>query len=217
MASVATRRPTGLLVGGITVVAVSWLVLVRHASHPSGLLNAFALWNVMMVAMMLPSLFPWLGLLQRPRYAAPFFTIGYFSTWGAYCLAAAWAQQWLGPALVLPRAAGSAVLIGAGLFQFTPLKNACLRHCRSPIGYLLTHWGEGRMWAFRTGLSHGLSCLGCCWALMAVAFALGVMNLLWMATLTLMMLVEKTLPRGEAWGRAFGLVLVLWGVARSLI
>ena len=196
------------------MLVAAWFVLAGHAHHASGFLASFALWNVMMVAMMLPSLFPWLELLGRSRYAVPFFALGYFGLWAVYCLVAATAQQWLGPTLVLPRAAGSAVLIAAGLFQFTPLKSACLRHCRSPVGYLLTRWRHGRGWAFRIGLAHGLNCLGCCWALMAVAFALGVMNLLWMAVLTLMILVEKTLPRGDSLGRAFGVALVLWGIAR---
>jgi predicted metal-binding membrane protein len=107
---------------------------------------------------------------------------------------------------------GGAVLVAAGLFQFTPLKAACLAHCRTPLGFFLSSWRDGPRGAFRMGLEHGRYCVGCCWALMIVAFALGVMNLAWMAVLTLGLSIEKIAPRGPLVGRAFGALLTAWGV-----
>ena len=106
--------------------------------------------------------------------------------------------------------AGGAIVVGAGIYQLTPLKNVCLRHCRSPIHFLLGGWGKGKLGAFRTGAGHGLFCLGCCWGIMAVLFVVGLMNLAWMAALSLLITVEKLAPRGLqiAWGVG-GLFIVL--------
>ena len=105
------------------------------------------------------------------------------------------------------------LLIVAGLFQFTPLKQACLAGCRSPVQFLLNAWQDGLPGAFAMGLKNGAACLGCCWALMLLPLALGVMNLLWMAALTVFLLIEKAFPRGDWIGRAAGLVLAFWGSA----
>jgi predicted metal-binding membrane protein len=104
------------------------------------------------------------------------------------------------------------LLIAAGIFQLTPLKRACLATCRSPLSFVMTSWREGRVGAFTMGIRHGLYCLGCCWALMALLFVAGVMNLLWVATLAIAVLVEKVIPRGEIVGRVAGAVLVLAGL-----
>jgi predicted metal-binding membrane protein len=114
-------------------------------------------------------------------------------------------------------AAQSAALAGgifllAGLYQWTPLKNACLSHCQSPLAFLTKEWREGAWGAFVMGLRHGLFCVGCCWALMALLFAAGVMNLLWVAAIAIFVLAEKLLPRGLLLGRASGALLVAWGV-----
>ena len=111
----------------------------------------------------------------------------------------------------MARVLAGALLIGAGLFRWTPLKAACLSHCRSPMSFLMAHLHEGRLGAFATGVHHGLFCLGCCWLLMALLFALGVMNLTWIAFLALFVLAEKVVPHGLIVGRASGVVLVAWG------
>jgi predicted metal-binding membrane protein len=176
---------------------------------------AFLTWNVMMVAMMLPSLFPWLFLFSLER--AVLFTAGYFTVWAAYCSAAAAVQTFFHvPMDGLPRVAGGVLLAGAGLYQLTPLKDACLRKCRSPVGALLGRWRSGSTWAFRTGVVHGATCVGCCWALMALAFVLGVMNVVWMAALTMVVLVEKLAPRGEDVSRWLGIGLIVWGLGVSV-
>jgi predicted metal-binding membrane protein len=107
---------------------------------------------------------------------------------------------------------GGAILIAAGVFQWTPLKHACLAHCRSPLSFLLTDWREGPRGAFAMGLKHGAYCTGCCWFLMGLLFVAGVMNLWWIAGIALFVLVEKIAPRGGILGKAAGLLLVAWGV-----
>ncbi len=204
--------------------------LMRPHAHPSGLRGlglAFGMWMVMMVGMMLPPVLPWILLFAashrgrgRGRTYLPtsLFAAGYFIVWGAYSLAAAGAQLLMRPSdlldhggsLVAP--AGGTVLIVAGIFQFTPFKAACLAHCRSPLGFFLTRWRDGPVGTLGMGMRHGAYCLGCCWALMAVGFAVGVMNLVWMAALTVFLCVEKIAPGGDLAGRVFGGVLVLWGV-----
>ncbi len=132
-------------------------------------------------------------------------------------------QQLVGLALLDPvdltvgPRVGGALLIVAGLFQWSPLKTACLRHCRNPLSFFLSRWRDGPAGAFRMGFRHGAYCVACCWALMALAFALGVMNLLWMAALTLLLCLEKIAPAGRGTGRAFGLAFVVWGVGLLLV
>jgi predicted metal-binding membrane protein len=107
---------------------------------------------------------------------------------------------------------GGALLITAGIFQWTPLKNACLTHCRSPLGFLMTDWREGRWGAFQMGLKHGVYCAGCCWMLMALLFVAGVMNVWWIAILTVFVLVEKIVPKGLWAGKFVGVLLAAWGI-----
>jgi predicted metal-binding membrane protein len=104
------------------------------------------------------------------------------------------------------------LLLAAGIFQWTPLKRACLRGCRSPLTFLMSEWREGPAGAFRMGVRHGAYCLGCCWALMAVLFVVGVMNLLWVAAIALFVLAEKALPAGEWFGRVAGSALAAVGI-----
>jgi predicted metal-binding membrane protein len=103
------------------------------------------------------------------------------------------------------------VLIAAGAFQFMPLKGACLAHCRSPLGYFIARWQDGPIGGFRLGLSHGAYCLGCCWLVMLTALAMGVMNLAWMAVLTMIVALEQVAPGGIWLGRGFGVLLIAWG------
>ena len=107
---------------------------------------------------------------------------------------------------------GGALLIAAGAYQMTPLKQACLQHCRSPVHFLSGHWRKGAGGAFRMGLGHGLYCLGCCWVLMALLFVGGVMNLLWIAALAAFVLLEKVIPRGVLVGRIAGGAMILGGL-----
>jgi predicted metal-binding membrane protein len=108
---------------------------------------------------------------------------------------------------------GGVLLIGAGIFQFTPLKHACLSHCRSPIGFFMTEWRPGSKGAIAMGLRHGYFCVGCCWLLMALLFVAGVMNLLWVATIAVIVLVEKVVPAGQWVSRAIGILVIIWGTA----
>lgn len=188
----------------------------------------FVMWSVMMVAMMLPSAAQMIltfSAVQRRRQAqggafvpTGVFVAGYLIVWTAFSLIATTAQYELErAALVSPmmgKAApwlGAALLIGAGLFQFAPLKNACLVKCRTPLSFIMTEWRDGMRGALVMGLRHGAFCAGCCWALMALLFVGGVMNLLWVATLAVFVLIEKVVPAGGWLTRAGGLLLITWG------
>lgn len=188
----------------------------------------FAMWAIMMIAMMLPSVAPvvllFLGVMRRrhaarvPALPTAAFLGGYGLAWAGFSAVAALAQWGLHLAALLsadamrvtPAAAG-ALLVAAGLFQWSPLKRACLSHCRSPFHFFSTRWREGTAGALRMGLGHGLYCVGCCWLLMALLFVAGVMNLAWVAALAALVLLEKLAPGGPLVGRVVGLGLVAWG------
>lgn len=188
----------------------------------------FFMWWVMMFGMMLPSAAPLLLLFARmmrkekdkgaPYVPTGVFALGYVIMWAAFSAIATGAQWGLeasgllsgimvGTSAVL----GAGLLIAAGVWQLTPWKNACLRHCRSPIGFLSAHWRPGRTGAFKMGLAHGAFCLGCCWFLMALLFYGGVMNLYWIIGLALYILIEKLLPAGARIGQLTGVILIAWG------
>jgi predicted metal-binding membrane protein len=188
----------------------------------------FLMWAEMMVAMMIPSAAPILLTFarvnrERRRHERPFvptslFLFGYLIVWTIFSLAAAVAQWALhGAALLSPMMESSssvlsaALLIGTGIFQWTPWKRACLSHCRSPLTFLLTDWREGRSGAIRMGIKHGAYCTGCCWLLMVLLFVAGVMNMWWVAAITVFVLLEKMLTPGLWFARAAGLACVLWG------
>lgn len=188
----------------------------------------FAMWSVMMVAMMLPSAAPMLLLFAalgrrtqqaRPRMAWAAFVGGYVAVWLAFSVLMTLAQWGLLEArLVSPMMEASsewlsgALLVMAGLFQFTPLKQACLAKCRSPLSFLVAEWRKGLRGAWIMGVRHGLFCLGCCWLIMLLLFVLGIMNVLWIAVLAAFVLLEKTLP-GTRWLRlTSGLGFIGWGV-----
>ena len=181
-----------------------------------------------MVAMMVPTVAPTVLLFaqlnrkrreqERPYVPAAVFLGGYLAVWTLFSLAIAVAQWALhSAALLSPMMKGQSawfgggLLLTAGVFQFTPWKHACLRHCRSPLDSLLTGWREGRWGAFAMGWRNGAYCTGCCWVLMALLFVLGVMNVLWVAAITALVLVEKALPRGALIGRAAGGAMAAWG------
>jgi predicted metal-binding membrane protein len=200
-----------------------------HAWGVSGFLSAFAMWSVMMVGMMLPSASPMIltfsSLERRRSDARPFartglFVLGYAIVWTGYSALAAFAQGVFQAAAVLspmgasmsPYLAGGLLLV-AGAFQLTPFKYACLDRCRTPVGFLMAEWRPGSGGALKMGLRHGAYCAGCCWAIMALMFVLGVMNLLWMAALAAFMLLEKVVPAGHRVGRVAGVLLMIWGAS----
>jgi len=188
----------------------------------------FSMWWVMMVAMMLPSAAPMILLYSRVaanaqgkvQPATGSFLGGYLLAWGAFSLVATSLQGLLekaGSISPMTMAAqghwlSAAILIGAGLYQLSPLKDVCLNHCRSPAQFLSRHYREGSLGALRLGLAHGSYCVGCCWLLMALLFVGGVMNLAWIALLTLMVAAEKLLPLGRYVTIATGLGCIAWGV-----
>ena len=188
----------------------------------------FVMWWVMMAAMMLPSAAPVLLLFaqvnrnkkagDRPYVPTGIFAGGYLVAWGGFSALAVglqWELERLG--LLSPMMAttsywlGSAILLAAGVWQLTPIKAICLRHCRSPIGFLVQSWRPGRLGAFRMGLEHGSYCLGCCWFLMGLLFFGGIMNLFWIIGLAAFILLEKTVPMGSWIGRIVGFSVAVCG------
>jgi len=192
---------------------------------PADLALVFLMWTVMMAAMMLPSAAPLVRTFARttgaPSPVLPTFAFaaGYLAVWTAFS-ALATLGQWglLELRLITPMMESASgwlsggLLIGAGAFQFTRFKSTCLNKCRSPLGFLMTEWRPGAGGAFVMGLHHGVYCAGCCAMLMLLLFVLGVMNLAWIAVLTLIVLAEKALPTEGIWpSRVLGVGLVLWG------
>lgn len=192
-----------------------------------GLLT-FLMWSVMMAAMMIPAASPMVLMFARIARSRPtagrpvgqtgFFVLGYLLVWAGYSLLATLAQWGLhSVALLSPmmmttsRHLGGALLIAAGIFQWTPLKDRCLRACRSPLAFIMSEWREGFGGAFIMGLRHGAYCVGCCWVLMALLFVAGVMNLVWVAALAAFVLIEKVAPGGRWVTRVAGVVLVIAG------
>lgn len=191
-----------------------------------------SMWWVMMIAMMLPSAAPTILLYGRAashgkpavRPDTEFFLAGYLVAWGGYSLIATVLHLllerivWLAP---MTMASGSrwlsgGILITAGIYQLGPLKDMCLRHCRNPASFLSRNYRSGRIGALKMGLLHGTYCVGCCWLLMALLFVGGVMNLAWIALLTVIVATEKLLPHGRLIGIAMGLAIIVWGSAMLL-
>src|SRR5215469_10193152 len=239
------RRLRALVLWPWLLVAVAWAVLVlatvthqiyvldhHYLLQASGLpwLAAFEVfllcWQVMTVAMMLPSSMPMVNLMvyagrkhARPVAIPLAFLAGYAVIWTAFA-----AGAFLGDTLVhrlvdlWPWLAVHSWLIGAvtffmaGLFQFSPLKERCLDMCRAPLGFFLHYYRKGVGTAWQLGVRHGSYCLGCCWALMLVMFGVGVGNLAGMAALTGAMVIEKTIPGGKRLNPLIGIILLLLGV-----
>jgi predicted metal-binding membrane protein len=190
------------------------------------LIALFLMWAVMMAAMMLPSAAPFILLVvgvyrRRGAHARGFtaaFVTGYLAAWTMFSMVAAAGQVLLHRAALLSSAmasrstiVGGAILLVAGAYQWLPIKTACLTFCRSPLGFLSREWREGTAGAFLMGLRHGLFCVGCCWALMALLFVVGVMNLVWVAAIAAFVLLEKLSREGPRLGRAAGVLLIAWG------
>src|SRR5438045_4850356 len=189
----------------------------------------FLMWSVMMIAMMLPSALPMVltfaavtrnrQRLGRPYVPMSIFVLGYVVMWCVFSALATLGQWWLHRHALLSSSMmstsgwlGGMLLLGAGIFQFTPLKQACLTHCRGPLEFIMTRWREGSGGAFRMGLEHGAFCTGCCWALMALLFVAGVMNILWIAALTVLVCLEKMLPARARINLVTGVLLAVWGI-----
>lgn len=193
----------------------------------------FFMWLVMMIAMMTASVAPLIltfAMVQRlkkkqesPFIPAGYLFSGYFVIWAFFSLAATllqWALQkigWLNPGMKITyKILGALILIAAGAFQFTPLKQQCLRHCRTPTNFILKKWKEGKSGAFKMGIDNGLYCLGCCWVLMVVLFVAGIMNVLWIAVITLFVLIEKIAKHGKLVSYTAGAGLIVYGIITLL-
>lgn len=212
------------------LVLLAWAYLVRGGGMAMGISFAMVatMWFVMMIAMMLPSAAPAILLYARVERSrsdsaippAWLFMAGYILAWLCFSLAAAAAQialvaggwvEEMALRATLPGLAG-AVLVAAGAYQLSPLKNACLRQCRSPAAFITSHFRPGAAGAVRLGLLHGAYCVGCCWLLMVLLFVGGVMNLAWVALLTVLVAAEKLLPGGKWIARVSGIAMVGGGI-----
>lgn len=236
-----TIGTVGALVG---LAAVAWALTIQQSVGMAGMVTGLAqvgnqmpnpvtapvfllMWLTMMVAMMFPTIAPMvlahrLVVVHRDEGALPSvaFVLGYLVVWtiiglGPLAVFLAFRDLPEDQPLTgwLPRLSGL-VLVGAGLYQFTSWKRACLRACRTPLGFIMTHnFGSGLPGALKAGLSHGAYCLGCCWALMTVLVLVGLMNLVWMAALALVFLAEKNLRHGVMLNRLVGTAVALLGCA----
>jgi predicted metal-binding membrane protein len=228
-----------LVLGGVAWLVLAWLAFdmdhplaqltMPSSAHWSGANVAAiaAMWGVMMVAMMLPSALPMVLTFsevcarQRERPRAASFVAAYLAVWLGFSIAAT-ALQWalqaadLVDPMIVSRSAvlNAGLLVIAGVYQFSPLKAMCLAGCRTPFGFLIGEWRPGPRGGFVMGLRHGLLCLGCCWALMALLFVGGVMNLAWVAALSLAVAAEKMAPRGAMIARGLGALLIVAGAMR---
>jgi predicted metal-binding membrane protein len=231
-------RMAGMDMPGMADVRMNHLQMMSPAFTAwsrSLALYLFGMWFVMMIGMMVPSAAPmvllYLGVARHAerggqRFAsAAWFLLGYLLAWGAFSMGATLAHWALESAAMMTpamrtanRAAGALVLIAAGIYQWLPVKDACLTHCRAPLSFIQQHGGfqPSAGGAMRLGLLHGLYCVGCCWALMLVLFAVGVMNLLWIAALMCVVLAEKLVPRGRWIARIVGAVATASGLAMLL-
>jgi predicted metal-binding membrane protein len=228
-----SRTVSATIVAALLVCAVAaWLITIRQATTMGmggmAMMSAglfLITWLVMMVAMMFPSVAPMtlaFASVTRSRGDAYLptvvFVLGYLLVWTAaglipLAVLQAVSQIWMAPPSWLPRASG-AVIILAGIYQLTPLKDTCLRACRSPLGFVMTHnFGGGPLAAIRAGASHGLYCLGCCWALMAVLAVVGLMNIAWMAVIAAVFFIEKNVRRGELLPGLVGAICIIAGLA----
>ncbi|HEV3071991.1 MAG TPA: DUF2182 domain-containing protein [Solirubrobacteraceae bacterium] len=237
------RFQIGLLASLLALAALAWLLTRERmigmdagpGSDPGRLGFYVVSWIVMMAAMMFPSIAPMVltfGFVQRRRrdhgaidrtVSSWVFVAGYLLAWTAFGVVVyglyvgvrslsigelSWHRG--GPYLA------GGVLLAAAVYQLTPVKDACLRRCRSPLDFVLTHWHDGPSGALRMGVVHGAWCVGCCWGLMAALFALGVMSLTWMVAIACLIALEKLLPHKELASRLVAITLVILGLGVAL-
>ena len=186
------------------------------------------MWMAMMTAMMMPSAMPMLlfydsiarkrGTQTTAVGSTSLFGLGYLVVWLGFSIGAVLLQYAFDKASLLSPmmettsvALAGVILVFAGVYQWTPLKQSCLRQCRSPLDFIMTWWRGGNRGAFAMGLRHGVLCLGCCWVLMLLLFVGGVMNFAWITGIALFVMVEKLAPAGHWIGKAAGVVLIVWG------
>ncbi|AAP85868.1 DUF2182 domain-containing protein (plasmid) [Cupriavidus necator H16] len=224
-----TGAGTGMAALDMTAVALFPHRLADGGSMEMSLATVVVMWWTMMIAMMTPSAAPLILLYRRVirYYGAPesrslvpsmLLLAGYLTAWLAFSICATWLQMILQPtglisAMMLwskSAVLSAIVLAAAGFYQFTPLKRACLKQCRSPANFLTKHWRSGVAGSFLLGMRHGAYCVGCCCLLMTLLFVGGVMNVLWIAALSLIVFVEKIVPGGDRLGRVLGAVLIAW-------
>ncbi len=234
------QRERYLILGGLLLLsAFAWVLLIWQANRMSnqamGLtmgMSAFlfmAIWVVMMVAMMFPTAAPMILMFtniyaskrkqERPFVPTWVFVGAYLLVWSlcgivAYLLAIGIEQLAAQSMWLMEQAAriGGVVLLVAGLYQLSPLKNICLSKCRTPLQFILGSWRDGYGGAFRMGLEHGAYCLGCCWLLFVILFPLGIMNIAVMALVTALIFAEKALPIGRQISKLAGVGLIIYGV-----
>jgi len=222
-------RPLRVTVTLLAAALAAWVIAAQQmrgmdagpGTNLGGLGWYLGIWVTMTAAMMLPSAAPMVLTYARVARDARtwVFVLGYLVAWtafglvayGLYRLVARSSPGWVAWNRQGPYVAGAALAL-AGLYQLSPLKEACLRHCRGPFRYLVHGWRDGRTGALRMGAEHGLFCVGCCWGLMLALFALGVMSLFWTALVAAAMFAEKVLPRGERLAHGLALVLVALGL-----
>jgi predicted metal-binding membrane protein len=217
--------------GAATGASHGHMAILAPGSHGEGVrafLSVVLMWQVMTIAMMTPTFLRWLlvfadlapssgGRAARARRIGTL-AAGYLAAWLVYSVAGAAVQQvlqgggWLRQGRVAA-VAGGLLLVLAGAFQLAPVKRACLTHCRNPLSFFLARWRGGPGGGFRLGTVHGAYCVGCCWLLMATGLAMGVMNVAWMAILTVVVVAEQVLPHGERVAGALGLAMAGWGIA----
>lgn len=232
------RQRNVILFALLGLAATGWVVFLNQSSDhmtmghhmgPDLTMGAswplfLGMWVAMMAAMMFPAAAPMVLMYGRMRRGDPpsiaLFTASYIVLWfgfgalayllGAAVETAASQSEWV--AMNWGRA-GGALLVLAGVYQVSPLKEVCLRQCRSPLSFVMTRWRDGRSGAVRMGLVHGISCMGCCWLLFVILIPLGVMNVAAMGAVAALVFAEKVLPLGKAVGTAAAAVLVLYGIA----
>ncbi|MDE2300926.1 MAG: DUF2182 domain-containing protein [Sphingomonadales bacterium] len=237
-AGMRTGSPGTAMPRAVTRSAIAGLAMPDPAMAdpaawgPARLALMFSMWWTMMIAMMLPSAAPTILLHARTARRASAavapgtasFLAGYLTAWGGFSLLAAALQAILENSGLLEamrmssrsRWLSAAILFAAGLYQLTPAKALCLRHCRNPAGFLIRHYRPGRRGALHMGLTHGTYCIGCCWLLMTLLFVGGVMNLVWIALLAVAVAAEKLLPHGRLVSLCAGWAGMVWGVSLLL-
>ncbi|HLF99686.1 MAG TPA: DUF2182 domain-containing protein [Acidimicrobiia bacterium] len=222
----------------LVLAAIGWIVFLREATDPMGMGDSMgpaltmggswplflAMWVAMMVAMMFPAAAPMVVMYGRMRQSDPLsvalFTGSYIVLWFVFGLVAyvvsagvetaASRSEWV--AMNWGRAGGG-LLVMAGVYQLTPLKDICLRHCRTPLSFVMTRWSDGRVGALRMGLSHGVYCVGCCWLLFLILIPLGVMNVAAMVAVAALVFAEKVVPAGRVVGIVAAAAMVGFGLA----
>lgn len=218
-----------LMIGDMSAIpGMAAMMMSPQMFSPVQFTGLFAMWAIMMAAMMLPTAVPMILAYARMQAAdrgrdegwlpVAAFSGGYVLAWTGFSLAATVLQAGfttlalMSPMMMKATAPlGGGILVAAGLYQFSPLKQACLNQCRTPVSFLMTRWRDGVRGGLRMGAEHGLLCIGCCWALMGLLFVGGVMNAAWIVAITGYVLIEKILPKSEVFSKVSGAAMIGFG------